>query len=164
MCITNFIAMTKHTRWILSKSWQIFKRGNFKNLQIIRKKMRHYKQGLPIPWWPWAPPPLGNTPTKTYPSKASPLFRKYNPLSPTENNFPDLRIFFSLVFVFLWRKRFGKLCIKRHWLKLMQTKIREQTGFFVSFFQLSVWQDQDKWENRQEICNWGYIILYNIFD
>ena len=38
-------------------------------------------------------------------------------------------------------------------LKFTLCKTREQIGFFVSFFQLSVRQDKDKWQNRCEIYN-----------
>ena len=45
-------------------------------------------------------------------------------------------------------------------LKFALCKTWEQTGFFVSFFQFNMRQDKDKWQNRWEIYNLGYIFVH----
>ena len=44
--------------------------------------------------------------------------------------------------------------------RITQEEIRQQTGFFVSFLQLSVRQDKDKWQNSWEMCNLGYMFAH----
>ena len=55
---------------------------------------------------------------------------------------------------------FWYLCIIRHSHEITLYKIRKQTGFFFSLFQLSVRQDKDKWQNEWEIYNFGYIFAH----
>ena len=81
---------------------------------------------------------------------------KYPP-PPVENKAFQI---WEFIWVFFRRGEEWYLCIMRHSLKFTLCKTREQTGFFVSFFQLSARQDKDKWQNRWEIYNLGYIFAH----